>query len=424
MKGRGLVFTLLGLVLAGVIVLGVVVKFEGQSPTVTFEPARPSVLGLENRFQFVVRDECQGLRSVRLTITQGDKVQVLAEKKWPSRHLVLGSDAERAEFSVAIPVKKLDLTDGPAKLKLVVRDHAWRESFHGMGGCGLTVYRVNEEAESGVVDGDIHFTGLPLTEAGEGVFHCLFALPWDLSPKTRLSIRARDKAGNVTKVRLPARIKARRLRHAKMNIPTSFLEAKMPEFRQEYPDLPADDLEAYLQVNREIRRRNDETIRQITTVVSPQRLWSGAFCQLENSALTASFADQRTYFFNGKEIDRQVHMGIDLASTAQADVPAANHGRVVWSGYLRIYGRTVILDHGQGLFSLYGHLSSLAVTKDQEVEKGHLLGQTGTTGLAGGDHLHFAVICNGVYVDPVEWLDAHWITDNVTAKEEAAIQGG
>ncbi|MBW1713273.1 MAG: hypothetical protein JRJ59_09030, partial [Deltaproteobacteria bacterium] len=353
MKGRGLVFTLLGLVLAGVIVLGVVVKFEGQSPTVTFEPARPSVLGLENRFQFVVRDEGQGLRSVRLTITQGDKVQVLAEKKWPSRHLVLGSDAERAEFSVAIPVKKLDLTDGPAKLKLVVRDHAWRESFHGnkhqteldltidtrppvvslvsrahylnLGGCGLTVYRVNEEAESGVVDGDIHFTGLPLTEAGEGVFHCLFALPWDLPPKTRLSIRARDKAGNVTKVRLPARIKARRLRHAKMNISISFLEAKMPEFRQEYPDLPADDLEAYLQVNREIRRRNDETIRQVTTVVSPQRLWSGAFCQLENSALTAGFADQRTYFFNGKEIDRQVHMGIDLASTAQADVPAANH---------------------------------------------------------------------------------------------------
>ena len=196
----------------------------------------------------------------------------------------------------------------------------------------------------------------------------------------------------------------------------------MPEFRRHVPDLPADDLAAFLKINRDIRRQNNLTIKELTAAPSQERLWEGAFVQMRNSARTASFADQRTYFFNGREVDRQYHMGLDLASTAQAEVPAANRGRVLWSAYLGIYGQTVVSDHGQGLYSLYGHFTGSAVTKGKVVEKGQSIGQTGATGLAGGDHLHFAILCQGTYVNPLEWLVGRWIRDNITA-QVAAAQG-
>ncbi|MGH7858467.1 MAG: M23 family metallopeptidase, partial [Candidatus Binatia bacterium] len=113
------------------------------------------------------------------------------------------------------------------------------------------------------------------------------------------------------------------------------------------------------------------------------------------------------------------HLGYDLASLRLSEVPAANDGRVAFAGSLGIYGETVILDHGIGIFSLYGHLSSIGVTPDQTVKRGDTIGRTGETGLAGGDHLHFSVMLHGIHVDPVEWWDAKWIRDHITAKLEA-----
>ncbi len=129
-----------------------------------------------------------------------------------------------------------------------------------------------------------------------------------------------------------------------------------------------------------------------------------------------AIGDARTYVYDGKEIDTQTHLGVDLASLAQSPVPAANAGKVAFAGDLGIYGGTVILDHGQGLFSLYAHLSRIDVEKGKDVARGGVLGLTGSTGMAGGDHLHFAMIVQGVFVNPVEWWDAHWIRDNVELK--------
>jgi murein DD-endopeptidase MepM/ murein hydrolase activator NlpD len=130
----------------------------------------------------------------------------------------------------------------------------------------------------------------------------------------------------------------------------------------------------------------------------------------------ARFGDRRAYIYRGKTIDEQVHLGIDLASLANSPVQAGNTGQVVFAERLGIYGITVLLDHGQGIASLYGHLSQAAVAPGQEVQKGDLIGYTGQTGLAGGDHLHFSMIVNGVFVNPIEWWDAHWIQDNITRK--------
>jgi murein DD-endopeptidase MepM/ murein hydrolase activator NlpD len=135
-------------------------------------------------------------------------------------------------------------------------------------------------------------------------------------------------------------------------------------------------------------------------------------------ASRAGYADYRTYFYNDKEIDKQVHLGMDIASTRRAEVRAANKGKVIYADYLGIYGNMVILDHGQGIFSLYSHMSQIQVAADDTVEKGVVLGLTGKSGMAGGDHLHFSMLINGIFVTPKEWWDPQWI--EVTIEEPLA----
>jgi murein DD-endopeptidase MepM/ murein hydrolase activator NlpD len=150
--------------------------------------------------------------------------------------------------------------------------------------------------------------------------------------------------------------------------------------------------------------------------------WKGAFLRLPNSARRAGFADHRIYKYKGHIIDRQTHMGIDLASVAQSPVLASNTGKVIFAEGLGIYGKTVIIDHGFGLFSMYSHLSSFNVKKGQMVPKGDIIGRTGVTGLAGGDHLHFGMLVHNTFVNPVEWWDASWIKNNISDKIDELVK--
>ena len=84
--------------------------------------------------------------------------------------------------------------------------------------------------------------------------------------------------------------------------------------------------------------------------------------------------------------------------------------------YFGIYGNTVVIDHGYGLMSLYGHLSSIAVEPGQQVDRAQQIGRSGATGLAGGDHLHFTMLLQGLPVNPREWWDAHWLHDRLKLK--------
>jgi murein DD-endopeptidase MepM/ murein hydrolase activator NlpD len=169
-------------------------------------------------------------------------------------------------------------------------------------------------------------------------------------------------------------------------------------------------------VNRRLRKENEDGIATITQKASPSMLWKDAFAQLGSSKVEANFADLRTYTWNGEAIDTAYHLGYDLSVTKNTPVEAANSGAVVFAGDLGIYGNTVIVDHGLGLFTLYSHLSSIGVKAGDAIAKRQVLGNTGETGLAGGDHLHFGVYLAGVAVLPVEWWDQKWIDDNITPK--------
>ena len=89
---------------------------------------------------------------------------------------------------------------------------------------------------------------------------------------------------------------------------------------------------------------------------------------------------------------------------------------MIFADYLGIFGNCVVIDHGMGLQSLYAHLSSIDAATDDRVGREDVIGLSGQTGLAGGDHLHFAMLLHGQPVTPVEWWDGNWIEDRILRK--------
>jgi murein DD-endopeptidase MepM/ murein hydrolase activator NlpD len=210
---------------------------------------------------------------------------------------------------------------------------------------------------------------------------------------------------------------------SRIELDDRFIERVVPEILEHSPELkmptpsPGDAmLQAFLKVNGELRTINARQIAAFGAKTEPTRLWDGPFVQLGNSKVEASFADHRTYFYKGKQVDQQTHLGFDLAVTSNVAVVAANSGTVLNASWLGIYGNCVVLDHGMGVQSLYGHLSSFDVRVGDKVMRGQTIGKSGMTGLAGGDHLHFTMLVGGRMVNPVEWWDPHWIADRVERK--------
>lgn len=304
--------------------------------------------------------------------------------------------------------------------------------FINHGGAEFVVYRVTPpEATSGVRVGERLYAGYPLSGAGAPVADAslkaaFFALLWDQDVNTPIELVARDEAGNEAVAQFDHRVFARPFLRSRIELTQPFLQKVVPEILGETPDFRAESgdntdlLPAFLRINRDLRKRNAEQIAALASGTSPSMLWKGAFLQLANSQVESKFADHRTYFYQGQEVDQQVHLGFDLAVTANVPVLAENNGIVLHASYLGIYGSCVILDHGMGVQSLYAHLSSIDVKVGDQVEKGQALGRSGMTGLAGGDHLHFAMLVGGMPVSPVEWWDPHWIEDRVTRKIQEA----
>jgi murein DD-endopeptidase MepM/ murein hydrolase activator NlpD len=145
-------------------------------------------------------------------------------------------------------------------------------------------------------------------------------------------------------------------------------------------------------------------------------LWKGEFSRQPGASTLAIFADDRDYLYQGKVVDHATHLGYDLASVARAEVPAANNGVVIFADYLGIYGQCIVIDHGLGLQTLYAHLSQIDVAPGDQVNKNQIIGRTGASGMAGGDHLHFGVFVGGLAVQPLEWWDASWLQNNIDSK--------
>jgi murein DD-endopeptidase MepM/ murein hydrolase activator NlpD len=301
------------------------------------------------------------------------------------------------------------------------------------GGSEMLVYRATpEDVRSGVRVGDVEYPGFPErpgaqgsegSRADPGSSVAFFALLHDQKLNTPIVAFARDDAGNEAHVTFVDNVFEKPFKKSRIELDDAFITRVVPDILEHSPELklaaPAagsDMLPAFLKINGELRKINNDQIAALAARTSPTRLWKGPFVQLGNSQVEASFADHRTYFYKGKEVDRQIHLGFDLAVTSRVPIVAANGGQVVHASWLGIYGNCIIIDHGLGVQSLYGHLSSFDVKVGDTVTKSQTIGRSGMTGLAGGDHLHFTMLVNGQAVNPVEWWDAHWIEDRVERK--------
>jgi murein DD-endopeptidase MepM/ murein hydrolase activator NlpD len=186
------------------------------------------------------------------------------------------------------------------------------------------------------------------------------------------------------------------------------------------PEGSGDLVTRFLKINGPLRRVNNQVLADLRFKTEQRVLWSGPF--LRYGKTESSFADTRNYIYQGKRIDQQTHLGFDLADLQHSPVRAANDGKVVWAAELGIYGNCVVVDHGYGLQSIYGHMSEIDVKPGDMVTKGQIMGKSGSTGLAGGDHIHFSLQVDGVQVTPVEWWDEHWIHDRILSKIPAKTE--
>ncbi|HTM03035.1 MAG TPA: M23 family metallopeptidase [Vicinamibacterales bacterium] len=335
-----------------------------------------------------------------------------------SRPVVYG--IRQAETSLTRDVQvRLD----PPRVSVVSAFH-----YINQGGSEFVVYRATpDDVESGVRVGDIEYRGYPARGAGitsDPALHvAFFALLWNQDPDVPINVFARDVAGNQVVTPLDHMVFRKQFQKSRIEIDDKFISRVVPAIAANSPNehIPTDDLlKGFLQINGDLRRKNTQFIEDLAKQSSPELMFHDQFQQLGNSQVEAKFADTRTYFYKGKEIDQQVHLGFDLAVTANVPIVASQAGVIVHASDLGIYGNCVIIDHGMGVQSLYGHLSSIGVKVGDKVMKGQQIGRSGMTGLAGGDHLHFTMLVGGQQVSPVDWWSRQWMQDRVLRKIMAA----
>ncbi len=151
-----------------------------------------------------------------------------------------------------------------------------------------------------------------------------------------------------------------------------------------------------------LNQRETAYLETIYAAHSHSTDWGWPFAiPVPGERMTSRFGGDRSY--NGG-VWRSYHTGIDLQRGVGEPIYATTSGRVVAAEMLDVRGNVVILDHGYGVFSLYGHCSQVFVALGQSVQRGQLIAAAGATGRTNGAHLHFEIVVNGIPVDPIQWL--------------------
>jgi murein DD-endopeptidase MepM/ murein hydrolase activator NlpD len=421
--------------------------YAGGTPDIQIKPSM-SAIGMRTPVTIEISEPRRGLTFVKAELVQGNKAATVAEKSYaPSSQFIFwGSRTEKDVLHAEMGRKFLPgLTGGSAIIRITAgRAGTWlrhpdpaieevslpvklippslqvtsSKTYVAQGGCELVTYRVGESAvRDGVRSGSWWFPGYPLPGGGKQDRFALFAVPYDMAqPDARLMVE--DAAGNIAEKAFIDQFFAKPFKSDNLEISDAFINKVVPEILSQSPEITdrGNPLDNYLAINRELRLKNSQTIRELARESKPAFLWNSPFAMMRNGKVMAAFADRRTYIYQGREIDRQDHLGFDLAVTKHAPVPAANSGTVVCARFFGIYGNAVVIDHGYGLQTIYGHLSSISVKEGQQIARGAIIGNTGETGLAGGDHLHYSTLLQGLPVNPVEWWDGHWIRDRIALK--------
>jgi hypothetical protein len=378
---------------------------------------------------------CANIKSIHISIIQNGRIADIL-KDVP--------ESGDKQYKVLIKPKEFDLTDGTARVIVKARSGILKEVKHEIksvidtvppsldvlratsivyqGSAGVASLRAKDAVSVDVVLDDRKFRASKVTTGVEQEitpdqkrkseeYLVFFPAPLDIKEGSRFYAVARDIAGNRNMKVLPTRLKPREYSSSDIEIDDDFINTVIAPLLNEMNI--ADPVRAFRTVNEDWREDDRGRLREIAQRTEPEVLWEGRFIQLRNSKVMATYGDKRTYSYNNEPVSKSVHLGYDLASVSHAPVGAANTGVVKFAGELGIYGNTVIIDHGLGLMSLYGHLSVISVSEGDAVSKGEIIAETGSTGLAGGDHLHFGILIHGVEVSPLYWWDSGWLRTSI-----------
>ncbi|HXT33063.1 MAG TPA: M23 family metallopeptidase [Vicinamibacterales bacterium] len=448
---------LLGLLLIVALAAGGAFIYAGRLPGPAIEITKPvKYVGQSAPVEVAVTAPGAKLTRLEVVFEQNGKQTPIASLAQPASAEIKQDGPDKVRVTRTISREQIpDLKTGPAKIIVTAERPVLRgmrkvqssashdvqvrlekpmiavistKHYINLGGSEMVVYRATPpDVESGVQVGDVLYPGYPaggvkiegVHIADPAVKLAFIALRYDQDVNTPMFAYAKDEAGNSARADFDRLTFPKPFKKSRIELNDAFLDRVVPAILATTTEVAPQgaNLDKFLVLNGELRRKNAETIANYSKQSSPEMLWNGVvFHPFTNSAVEAAFADQRTYVYGGKDVDRQTHLGFDLARVVNSPVVAANRGKVVHASPLGIYGNCVIIDHGMGVQSLYGHLSSFAVKVGDSVEKEQELGKSGMTGLAGGDHLHFTMLVNGQMVNPVEWWDQHWIQDRILRK--------
>ncbi len=269
--------------------------------------------------------------------------------------------------------------------------------------------------DAGVKVGDQTFRAWPMPGGKAGYFS-LYAFAWNQKPDVSPMAYAANGVGNeVTSplvVQFPRKEQPKYTEHT-LNLDDQFIQKVVSELD---PNGSGDLVARFVKINSEMRKANNKTLSDLRLKTEPKFLWSQTFLRQPGAKNEAMFADRRIYVYKGQKIDEQTHLGYDLAVTQHVGVQASNDGKVVYAAPLGIYGNCIVVDHGYGLQTIYGHLSQINVKEGDTVTRGQVMGLSGMTGMAGGDHIHFTMQLDGVQIDPKNWWDPHWIQDHIAKR--------
>jgi murein DD-endopeptidase MepM/ murein hydrolase activator NlpD len=421
------------LLLIAIVVAGIVVVLVRATTPVIVLPNSTTSLGQVTSVAVQVHNK-RGVRGARAFVEQnGARYQV-----WNMNQPTNAAD-QMWSFTAGIRTTP-QLRDGKAKLIIEATSNDLRgktsrlerevtivsqppavsvdseQHYLYLGMADLATFSVSGGwTQAGVRVGDQSFRAWPMPGGKNGLFS-LFAFAWNMPAGTIPVVFASNGAGNdVTSpitVQFPKKEQPHYTTHD-LQVSDAFMQKVIGELD---PNGSGDPVARFVKINSEMRRANNKTLADLQYKTADHWLFSQPFTRQSHSQAEASFADLRNYIYQGKKIDQQVHLGYDLAVTQHVGVEASNDGKIVYAAPLGIYGNCIVVDHGYGLQTIYGHLSRIDVHEGDTVKRGQVMGLSGMTGMAGGDHVHFAMQLDGVQIDPKEWWDPHWIQDHIARR--------
>lgn len=435
-KGGGLFWIILILLAAAGGYVYMSPSFERNPPKIVIE--NETYWNANVPLRVTISDDV-GIMAYKITLQSGEKVQDLASE-------MLAEPVVSKSFELTVPSRSIGIKTESVTLHVEAKDGSNWNLFTGnqlavdhtlqidaqrpkvsiiansygirRGGAAMVIFSAEDpHLKDLYIQSNFDKQFIPQPFYMDGYYVSLLAWPVTQN-RFHAQIVARDEAGNVRKVNIPLHLKQKAYKDSKITLSDRFLGGKVTDLAQMFgAPANADALERFRFVNETLREKNEKNIHRITSRVEDEMVDSfdkRVFRPLKNAQKVASFGDHREYYYQGKKVSESYHLGLDLASVRMDQIVTQNAAKVVYSEDNGIYGVMPVLSHGLGLYTLYGHCSGSRVAVGETVDAGMHIANTGMSGYAMGDHLHFGVLVQGIEVRPEEWMDAQWIRYNVT----------